>query len=223
MNVFQAIKENVTARQAAEAYGLKVRRNGMACCPFHKDKTPSMKLDKRYYCFGCGETGDAVDLTAHLFGIGLRDAAVKLAEDFRIPYDGNYKPSTRSRGRAPTPEQEELQGEQHCYRVLTDYYHLLRKWETQYAPKQSDEEWHPLFTEALQKKTIIAYLLDVLLWGSAEEQKAVVTQQKNEVRILEQRITELSDDRRGSQKQFGAEHEGKDLQHRSQLQESVPA
>ena len=75
MNVFEVVKENVTARQAAEAYGLKVGRTGMACCPFHSDKSPSMKLDERYYCFGCGATGDAVDLTAKLFGIGLREPA----------------------------------------------------------------------------------------------------------------------------------------------------
>ena len=43
MNVFEIVKENVTARQAAEAYGLKVGRTGMACCPFHSDKSPSMK------------------------------------------------------------------------------------------------------------------------------------------------------------------------------------
>lgn len=47
MNVFEVVKENVTARQAAEAYGLKVGRTGMACCPFHSDKSPSMKLDER--------------------------------------------------------------------------------------------------------------------------------------------------------------------------------
>ena len=35
----------VTTRQAAEHYGIRVNRNGMACCPFHNDKTPSMKLD----------------------------------------------------------------------------------------------------------------------------------------------------------------------------------
>ena len=92
MNVFEVVKENVTARQAAEAYGLKVGRTGMACCPFHSDKSPSMKLDERYYCFGCGATGDAVDLTAKLFGIGLREAAVKLAEDFGLNYDSRQKP-----------------------------------------------------------------------------------------------------------------------------------
>ena len=129
MNVFEIVKENVTARQAAEAYGLKVGRTGMACCPFHSDMSPSMKLDERYYCFGCGATGDAVDLTAKLFGIGLREAAVKLAEDFGLNYDSRQKPSVRPRIREPTPEQKYQKEENHCYKVLTDYFHLLREWE----------------------------------------------------------------------------------------------
>ena len=57
MNVFEAVKESVATRQAAEMYGITVRRNGMACCPFHKDKNPSMKLDKRFHCFGCQAEG----------------------------------------------------------------------------------------------------------------------------------------------------------------------
>ena len=149
MNVFEVVKENVTARQAAEAYGLKVGRTGMACCPFHSDKSSSMKLDERYYCFGCGATGDAVDLTAKPFGIGLREAAVKLAEDFGLNYDSRQKPSVRPRIREPTPEQKYQKEENHCYKVLTDYFHLLREWEKKYAPKQPDEEWNPLFAEAL--------------------------------------------------------------------------
>lgn len=155
MNVFEVVKENVTARQAAEAYGLKVGRTGMACCPFHSDKSPSMKLDERYYCFGCGATGDAVDLTAKLFGIGLREAAVKLAEDFGLNYDSRQKPSVRPRIREPTPEQKYQKEENHCYKVLTDYFHLLREWEKKYAPKQPDEEWNPLFAEALHKKNYL--------------------------------------------------------------------
>lgn len=51
MNVFEAVKGNVTARQAAEAYGLKVGRTGMACCPFHSDKSSSMKLDEWHPLF----------------------------------------------------------------------------------------------------------------------------------------------------------------------------
>ena len=49
MNIFQEMKERVTARQVAERYGLKVSRNGMARCPFHNDKHPSMKIDRKIY------------------------------------------------------------------------------------------------------------------------------------------------------------------------------
>lgn len=61
MNIFTEIKMHLTARQAAEKYGLAARKNGMACCPFHRDKHPSMKIDKNYHCFACGIGGDAID------------------------------------------------------------------------------------------------------------------------------------------------------------------
>lgn len=190
MNVFEAVKGNVTARQAAEAYGLTVHRNGMAVCPFHQDRNPSMKLDERYYCFGCGATGDAVDLTAHLFGIPVKEAAMKLADDFGISYDSRRKPSVRPKIREPTPEQKYRQEENRCFRVLSDYFHRLRAWETELAPKQPDEPWHPLFVEALQRKSYIEYLLDILVYGTPEEKKTLVAEQRKEVMKLEQRFGE---------------------------------
>ncbi len=66
MSIFSEVKEYLTARQAAEYYGLKVRRNGTACCPFHDDKNPSMKIDKNYHCFACGVGGDAVDYVSRM-------------------------------------------------------------------------------------------------------------------------------------------------------------
>lgn len=84
MNIFQEVKERVTARQVAERYGLKVRRNGMACCPFHNDKHPSMKIDQNYYCFACGAKGDAVNYVAVLFGLSQLEAVKKINEDFSL-------------------------------------------------------------------------------------------------------------------------------------------
>ena len=75
MNVFEAVKGNVTARQAAEMYGVQVSRHGMAVCPFHNDKNPSMKVDKRFHCFACQADGDAVDFVSRLFGLPGKEAA----------------------------------------------------------------------------------------------------------------------------------------------------
>ena len=70
MNIFQVVKENVTARQAAEQYGLKVNKNGMVCCPFHDDRHPSMKVDKGFCCFACGAKGDVITFVADFFHLG---------------------------------------------------------------------------------------------------------------------------------------------------------
>lgn len=74
-NLFLRVKASVTTRQAAEAYGLSVASNGMTCCPFHNDHHPSMKVDTRYYCFACHETGDVIDFTAKLFKLRPYEAA----------------------------------------------------------------------------------------------------------------------------------------------------
>ena len=104
-----------------------------------------------------------------------------------------------------TPEQRYRQEESRCYKVLSDYFHHLRTWKQQYAPKQLEDEWHPLFVEALQRESHIEYLLDVLLYGTAEEKKALVAEQRKEVKNLEQRFAEHPDehDRGGSQRESG--------------------
>ena len=190
MNVFEAVKGNVTTRQAAEMYGIKVNRNGMAVCPFHNDKNPSMKVDKRFHCFACQADGDAVDFVSRLFGLPCKEAAMKLADDFGIGYDSRNKPTVRPKIREPTAEQLYQKEEARCFRVLSDYFHLLRSWERQYDPQTPEDEWHPLFVEALQKTSYIEYLLDTLIDGSPEERQALVAEQRNEVMKLEQRFAE---------------------------------
>ena len=115
MNVFEAIKDNVTTRQAAEMYGIRVNRHGMAVCPFHNDRNPSMKVDMRFHCFACQADGDAVDFVSRLFGLPSKEAAMKLADDFGICYDSRQKPSVRPKIREPTPEQRYQQEENRCY------------------------------------------------------------------------------------------------------------
>ena len=145
MGLFDEVKQNVTVRQAAEMYGLKPNRSGMICCIFHNDKSPSMKVDRRYYCFGCGCTGDAIDFTAQLFGLGLKEAAQKLADDFGIAYgnrnDGFERKPVSVKKPEPTPEEKWQSEYLRCLRTYLDYRSLLLEWKVQYAPKNREEEW----------------------------------------------------------------------------------
>ena len=55
MNVFEEVKAHISASTVIADYGVKIGRNGIACCPFHDDRHPSMKVDDtHYHCFGCG-------------------------------------------------------------------------------------------------------------------------------------------------------------------------
>ena len=137
-NVFEAVKQSVTTSQAAEFYGIPVGRNGMACCPFHDDKHPSMKVDRRFHCFGCQADGDVIDFTARLFGLSNKEAALKLAEDFSVRYDakGHDPPRKRPVKRKISEELRYRQAEQKCFRVLCDYLHLLERWEKEYARRR---------------------------------------------------------------------------------------
>ena len=195
MNVFEAVKQSVTTRQAAERYGIRVGRNGMCACPFHNDKTPSMKVDRRYHCFGCQADGDVIDLVSRLTGTGAREAAVMLAQDFSIPYE-DRAPTGRSRPRPKAPpetlEQQFKRMERYMFRVLSDYYHLLRRWEKELAPQTPEEAWNPLFTEALQNKAKVEYLLDTLLFSGMEERASLITEYGKEVKRLERRMAELA-------------------------------
>ena len=100
LNIFSEVKEQVTARNVAEFYGLKVKRNGLACCPFHNDKHPSMKIDKFYYCFACGAKGDAINYVASTYGLSQYEAAKKIAEDFHIVLQSEEKKDAKSRALA---------------------------------------------------------------------------------------------------------------------------
>lgn len=229
MSVFSIVKENVSALQAAQQYGLKVNPKGMACCPFHRDKSPSMKVDRRYYCFGCGATGDAVDLTAQLLGMAPRDAALRLADDFGIDV-GEKAVRKRNQVKAPVksradPQKEAAEWITKSVRMLLNYRWKLFEWKQKYAPSPLDEEWHPLFCESLDKMEWVEYLLDELLFGGKDQYQEMKISHGEGVRKLEGRLEQLlererrydqrdqrTDDKDG-QREGHAEHE--------QLSESI--
>ena len=168
MNLFETVKAAVTPRMAAERYGLPIQQGGMVCCPFHADRTPSMKLNEDYiYCFGCGAHGDVIDLVAKLFNLSSYDAAKKLAYDFGIDPD---KPPAAAALRKPKyPLAKAFQREElHCQRVLRDYLHLLERWKVQCSPKTPEDTIDDRFVEACQMLDYIEDLADILTFAELE-------------------------------------------------------
>ena len=194
-NLFETVKQSITIREAAERYGIEVKRGGMVCCPFHDDKNPSMKLNKEYfYCFGCGATSDVIDLASRLYNLSPKEAAEKLAQDFGLIYD-SQAPPRRNYVRQKTETQQFREDRQRCYRILSDYYYLLKKWEADNSHRTAEEEPHPRFVEAIQKKTYVEYLLDLFLYESEEEQKAWIAEHTAEITHLERRLKIMAENK----------------------------
>ena len=89
IDIFSYIKERVTAHRVFEYYGLTVDGHGFCRCPFHNDRHPSMKADKKFHCSGCGAHGDAIDFVSRFFGLTLKEAALKIIDDFGYGSDVN--------------------------------------------------------------------------------------------------------------------------------------
>ena len=189
MTIFEKVKAEITPKEAVQRYGLKIAGNNMIRCPFHNDRHPSMKLnDDYFYCFGCGAYGDVIDLTCKLFDVAPIDAAKQLAVDFGIDTDKEYiKQSVVVRHPKVKAFRED---EMYCFRVLSDYLHLLEDWKTRYAPKTADEEYDDRFTEACQMLDYIEYLVDFLIVGELAERVLAVKEllTGGTIQDLEERI-----------------------------------
>ncbi|TYP92067.1 DNA primase, catalytic core [Fodinibius salinus] len=64
---------------------VKLKRSGSSykgLCPFHDESTPSFSVSPRrqmYKCFGCGESGDAIDFIQQMEGMSFIEAIRHLA------------------------------------------------------------------------------------------------------------------------------------------------
>ena len=195
MNLFDTVKAAVTPRMAAERYGLPVRQGNMTCCSFHDDRTPSMKLNEDYfYCFGCGASGDVIDLAAKLFGLSGYEAAKKLAADFGIT---GQKPSILARLQRGKSQAE---AERRCFRVLGDYLQILQDWKTNCAPQSPEDAIDPRYAEGCHMLERIGNMLDILACGTPQERGEVVADLQKDDRLarMEARNRQIKEDEYGT-------------------------
>lgn len=82
------IKQSVSMREVVERYGIHIDRKGFCCCPFHKEKTASMKIYKSSYnCFGCGANGDVFSFLMGMEHCDFKTAYKSLGGSYRQQSD----------------------------------------------------------------------------------------------------------------------------------------
>lgn len=178
----------------------------MACCPFHNDKYPSMKIDSsHYYCFGCGAHGDAVGYVAEMFSLAQYDAACKIIQDFNLPIETEHKISD---------------DEKNAYRKLVEqkqYAETVKKRFERWADETIDQlkECKHLIEEAkdliftkepgtavisngfaymLHQQEKIEYWLDILCMGDEADKRQLFLMDGKEVKRIAANIKRAGDE-----------------------------
>lgn len=139
-------------------YGFKPNRQNYIRCPFHSEKTASLRLyDKSFYCFGCGAGGDLIKFVQLYFNISFAQALVRINSDFRLGLSNKKPVYSRPIKREPTPaELYEIE-----YNKKWEEYHELLWAREKLKPKSDDEALNPLFVKSLQKLEHLQAWLDM--------------------------------------------------------------
>lgn len=192
MNLFETVRTNVKAVDVVLMAGFQPNRSKMICCPFHNDKHPSMQVDRRYFCFGCGAKGDAVDFVANCYGLSLKEAAEKIISDFGLTYNNTgYAKGVRKPIAAQRSEyQIWAEKKRELFAYLSRLHEQLRKMKMRYAPKdREDSEWSPLFVMAAKELTYVEYLYDYCMFEATEEElKRKIDEITKEMEKIEKRM-----------------------------------
>ena len=192
MNLFETVRTNVKAIDVVLMAGFQPNRSKMICCPFHNDKHPSMKVDRRYFCFGCGARGDAIDFVSNYYGLSLKEAAEKIASDFGLTYDNTgYSEGVRKPIAAKRSEyQIWAEKKQELFAHLSRLHEQLREMKMRYAPKdREDSEWSPLFVMAAKELTYVEHLYDYCMFEATEEElKRKIDEITREMKKIEKRM-----------------------------------
>lgn len=154
------IKRALPARDVLEHYGFHPSRTGFLQCPFHQgDKHGSLKVydgERGWHCFGCGRGGSVIDFVMELFGIGFREACLRLNEEFHLGLS-DRKPSRAEvsallRARQEAAARREREAEE--YRQMAEEHRYW--WE---VLKYFDFP-HPLWCEAVKRQPYLEDWLD---------------------------------------------------------------
>lgn len=155
----EKIKAINPLREKMIEYGVELDRHGFARCPFHSEKTASMRVyaDDSFYCFGCGAHGDVITFVMKMDNISFPEACKKLDGD--LSYSEQRKLMHKKR------EREEKLAE--AKKIEFDFLSALDRFRinenviSATAPKGIDDTPCDAFLNALSRRSRYEYELDL--------------------------------------------------------------
>ena len=104
-NLSEKIKQRISIVELVRQYVPHLKKAGKtwkACCPFHKEKTPSFTVSDEkglYYCFGCQSGGDIFDFMMKIENLSFTEAKQKLADlaGVELKPQGNFSAAEQQR------------------------------------------------------------------------------------------------------------------------------
>ena len=178
--------------EVARFYGLQINRSGMALCPFHEEKTPSLKIyDDHYYCFGCGESGDCTGFVAKLFGISQKESAKKKSYDFGLHLFDDREIAVPVNGKLKA-EKDYHRWIRNSNLAVSEYLTKLTMWRKQYIPQNPGESLHPLFVESLTKSDYVQYLSNTLTYGFDKEKRQLYESCREDIMKIRERLDQIA-------------------------------
>jgi len=123
----EEIKETYSMADILNRYGLKPDRRGFIPCPFHQERTASMKIYKSdYHCYGCGANGDIFDFVMMMDGLPFKEAFEELGGGYGRGFSAQVRIRQAQAGRElENRRQREHQGNIADACDLITYYRLI--------------------------------------------------------------------------------------------------
>ncbi|ETP71229.1 DNA primase [Lachnospiraceae bacterium JC7] len=210
MNLFEKVKALISARTVISDYGVKISKNEMACCPFHNDKHPSMKVtDDHYHCFGCGSHGDVISFVARLKGLSNYDAACEIIREYSLPIETEHSIKDKERKKFLKNKSQEsyvTSVKKQFYGWVNEKVHELRDCEELIAEtKEYILRTDPgvalnsnRFAYMLQKESTIGYWLHILCMGDDADKRSLFLEEREEVNRIAANIKRAGNEILGS-------------------------
>jgi DNA primase len=168
-NAAEYIKQSLSMWEVAERYDFLPNRSGNILCPFHSERTPSLKIYKEpgrgFCCYGCGAAGSIIDFVMRLFSIDFRAACVRINYDFGLGLSLDGRPDPHAAAKLARDRREKKRERE---RLATQIKALCAEHRRLWfiiqakAPKNDSEVPDPEWVKALCRVEYVAYQIEEL-------------------------------------------------------------